>query len=214
MTSDLSLRGPGVGAKAVLRTSLTSPFGRKVRIAAQALGLQDRMEIRFADTLDETDDLRQQNPLGKMPCLVLDGGVLFDSRVIMEYLDALAGGDRLLPAAGLARFQCLTGACLADGMADAALLMVYEGRFRDPERISPRWLDHQRGKIVRALDALQAAPPDPGRTDVASISLACGLGYLDWRKPMEWRGGWPGLVAWLDAFDAAEPAFAGTERPQ
>lgn len=213
MTDRLDLKGPGAGGRAVLRTTLTSPFGRKVRMAARVLDLDGDIEVRPADTLDATDDLRAQNPLGKMPCLLLDGGILFDSRVIVEYLDSLAGGGRLIPRDGAGRFACLTQSCLADGVTDAALLMVYEGRFRDPGQVSQRWLDHQRGKVARGLDALAADPPDPGRTDAAAIALACALGYLDWRRPVDWRGPWAGLAAWLDAFAAHEPAFLQTESP-
>ena len=116
----------------VLRTTLTSPFGRKARMAAAVLDLSAMIEVVPADTLDEHDDLRQQNPLGKMPCLgIADGTFLYDSRVIVEYLDAVAGGGHLLPRAGLARFKALTRATLADGITDAALLMVYESRFRE-----------------------------------------------------------------------------------
>lgn len=207
------LTGPSEG-RALLRSTLTSPYGRKVRIAARVLGLHDRIVIEPADTLDETDTLRAQNPLGKMPCLMADGMTLFDSRVIVDYLDALAGGGRIIPPSGRARFVCLTRAALADGVTDAALLMVYEGRFRDASALSARWLAHQRGKVTRGLDALQAAPPDPCVTDVAAISLACCLGYLDWRRPVDWRARWGGLAAWLDAFARAEPAFDATRRPE
>ncbi|GIX15813.1 MAG: glutathione S-transferase [Paracoccaceae bacterium] len=208
------LTGPGEGRRAVLRSTLTSPFGRKVRIAALALGLADRIQIVPADTRDENDSLRRQNPLGKMPCLVTDAGVFFDSRVILELLDAEAGGGRIIPAGGPARFRCLTRACLADGVADAAILMVYEGRFRTPAQMSPEWIAHQRGKVERGLEALAAAPPDPARSDAASISLACALGYLDWRAPVPWRDRWPRLAEWLDAFAAAEPAWHRTEHPR
>lgn len=194
-----------------LRTSLTSPFGRKVRMALHVLGLQDRFPVRSADTRDEGDDLRQQNPLGKIPCLIVDGKALYDSRVILEYIDHLGGGGRLMPKGGPERFDCLTRACLADGVMDAAILMVYEGRYREEAQISNVWLSHQRGKIERALTALEADPPPPGRTDVASITLACALGYLDWRKPVEWRSRWPGLAAWADAFAGNEPAVKQTE---
>lgn len=213
MTDGLALKGPAEG-RALLRSTLTSPYGRKVRIAAKVLGLEDRIAIEAANTLDEEDTLRQQNPLGKIPCLMADGMTLFDSRVIVEYLDTLAGGGKVIPAGGRARFESLTGAALADGVTDAALLMVYEGRFREAGQMSARWLDHQRGKVQRGLDALQAAPPDPAVTDVAAISLGCALGYLDWRRPVDWRDGWPGLVEWLDAFAAAEPAYDATRRPE
>ncbi|WP_216671017.1 glutathione S-transferase family protein [Mangrovicoccus sp. HB161399] len=208
-----ALRGAGQGGRAVLRTTLTSPYGRKVRMAAQVLGLTDRIELVPADTRDPADDLRGQNPLGKMPCLMADGETFYDSRVILEFLDALSGDRCLIPRAGRARFRCLTAACLADGITDAALLMVYEGRFRNAEKISEEWLAHQRGKVERGLSALAARPPDPDRTDAAAISLACALGYLDWRAPVDWRGRCPGLADWLARFADAEPAFKATEAP-
>ena len=211
--SSLKLAAVAGEDRAVLRTTLTSPYGRKVRMAAQVLKLEDRIEIRPADTLDATDDLRDQNPLGKMPCLMADGMTMFDSRVIVEYLDTLAGGGRLIPADEAERFRCLTRVALADGIADAALLMVYEARFRDATQMSARWLDHQQGKVTRGLTALAADLPDPSRTDAATIAVACMLGYLDWRRPVEWRGDWPGLVAWLDAYAAHEPAFDATRTP-
>ncbi len=191
----------------VLCTTLTSPFGRKVRMAAAVLGLASMIEVVPADTLDEHDDLRQQNPLGKMPCLrIADGTYLYDSRVIVEYLDALAGGGRIIPRAGLTRFKALTRAALADGIADAALLMVYEARFRKPHQTSEVWLAHQRGKVERGLQAMAADLPDPQVTDVVSISLACALGYLDWRQPVRWRQPFPAVAEWLERFSAAEPA--------
>lgn len=197
----------------VLRTTRTSPFGRKVRIASMILGLDHRLQRRDADTLDPRDDLRRQNPLGKMPCLLIGNEPFYDSGVILELLDALAGGGRILPtsAASLSRFRALTRARLADGIAEAALLMVYEHRFRDAEQKSQRWLQHQRGKVMRGLAAFEAEPPDHGRADIVSIGLACALGYLDWRKPVEWRADHPQLVAWLQAFAAATPAFSATE---
>ena len=199
--------------RAVLRTTLTSPYGRKVRMAAKVLGVEDRIDIRPADTLDAADDLRQQNPLGKMPCLMADGMTLFDSRVIVEYLDALAGSGRLIPVSGCDRFRCLTTVALADGITDAALLLVYEGRFREATQNSDRWLDHQRGKVTRGLSSLAISAPDPETTDAATISVACMLGYLDWRHPIDWRSDWPALVAWLDRFRAHEPAFDATRSP-
>jgi len=198
----------------VLRSTLTSPFGRKVRMAIDVLGLGGRVTIVPADTLDENDTLRRQNPLGKLPCLLLpDGTALYDSTVIIEFLQETAGTDRLLPLRGLARYKALTLATLADGITDAALLMVYEGRFRDPGTHSQRWLAHQRGKIMRALAAFEAAPPDPAKTDIATIALACAFGYLDWRKPVDWRLEHPRLVQWLEAFSKLEPALERTRIP-
>jgi glutathione S-transferase len=199
----------------VLRSTLTSPFGRKVRMAMLVLGLERRITIVPADTLDESDTLRTQNPLGKMPCLLLaDGTALYDSRVIIEFLQEQAGSDGLLPRDGLARYTTLTRAALADGICEAALLMVYEGRFRDTHMQSERWLAHQRGKLTRGLSAFETAPPDPARTDLAAIGLACSLGYLDWRKPLAWREGFPRLADWLASFAAAEPAFNATRAPE
>ena len=198
----------------VLRSTATSPFGRKVRLAIDVLGLTGRVTLVPADTLDENDSLRLQNPLGKMPCLLrADGSAIYDSGVIIEFLQDIAGTDRLLPAQGDSRFKALTLARLADGITEAALLMVYEGRFREPGTHSQRWLQHQRGKIARALAAFEAAPPDPAKTDIVAIGLACALGYLDWRQPVEWRPEHPRLVVWLAAFAANEPAFARTQAP-
>jgi len=200
--------------KFVLRATLTSPFGRKVRMAIDVLGLSGRVTVVPADPLDENDTLRQQNPLGKMPCLLLEGGgTIYDSGVIIEFLQETAGGDRLIPARGPARFAALTLARLADGIMDASILVIYDARFRPGEPPSPRWLAHQRGKINRGLAAFAAAPPDPGKTDVVSIGLSCALGYLDWRKQVDWRPAYPGLVDWLTQFTAHEPAFERTRAP-
>ncbi len=197
--------------KFVLRSSLTSPFGRKVRMAIDVLGLRDRVTVVPANTLDENDNLRQQNPLGKIPCLLrADGSAIYDSGVIIEFLQEAAGTDRLLPARGPARFEAMTRARLADGITEAAILITYENRFRDPDKHSERWLEHQRGKITRALAAFEATPPDPNKTDIVSIGLACALGYLDRRKQVDWRPAYGGLVSWLEAFSKHEPSFDST----
>ncbi|MFA6266839.1 MAG: glutathione S-transferase N-terminal domain-containing protein [Pseudolabrys sp.] len=194
-----------------LRSTETSPFGRKVRIAIDVLGLGDRISVVAANTLDDNDTLRQQNPLGKMPCLLLpDGGVIYDSGVIIEYLQELVGTDRLLPVRGPERYRKLTLARLADGITEAGLLMVYEGRFRDSATTAERWLAHQRGKVTRALAAFERDPPPPDVTDIVSIGLSCALGYLDWREPVAWRRGHPRLVQWLDDFARHEAAFDRT----
>lgn len=194
----------------ILRSSPASPFGRKVKLAAAILGLSDRFQVVMADTNDPSEPLRRQNPLGKIPALILeDGQAIFDSRVILEYLDHLAGGGKIIPA-GPTRFSVLTRAALADGVADAALLRVYEARMREPAMHSAKWLEHQSGKIERGLAAFEANPPNPGDRDVAAIGLACALGYLDLRFAGEWRAAHPNLVAWLDAFAAAVPAFEDT----
>src|SRR6478736_4242783 len=117
--------------KFVLRSTTTSPFGRKVRMAIDTLGLSNRITETPADPLDERDTLRQQNPLGKMPCLVLqDGSTIYDSGIIIEFLQDVAGTDRLLRLSGPERYRMLTQARLADGIMDASILVVYETRFR------------------------------------------------------------------------------------
>jgi glutathione S-transferase len=103
----------------VLRATVTSPFGRKVRMAAGVLGLAERITLEPANTLDETDSLRQEKPLGKMPCLLLaDGTALYDSRVIIEFLQEAAGSTQLIPARGIARYSALTRAAFADGITE------------------------------------------------------------------------------------------------
>jgi glutathione S-transferase len=195
----------------ILRSSPPSPFGRKVKIAAHCLGLSDRIRIEPADTNDPSDTLRSQNPLGKIPTLVLeDGTILYDSRVILEYLDMLAGGGRIVPA-GPQRFDVLTRHALADGVMEAALLQVYEMRWRPEEGRSKAWTDHQAGKVARGLAAFEAkAGSFDGELDIAAIGLACLLGYLDLRFAGVWRGDHPRLVAWLRQFEAAVPSFAMT----
>jgi len=194
-----------------LRSSPASPFVRKVRIAASLVGLTDQIELEDADTASPSDSLRQQNPLGKIPALILeDGETLFDSRAIVEYLDWLAGGQKLFPAPGPERFKVLRGLALADGITDAAILLVYEQRWREPSQHSEKWKDHQSGKISRGLASLESAPPPESVFDIAAIALACMLGYLDLRFQGAWRAGHPRLVAWLTAFDAAVPAFEAT----
>lgn len=183
-------------------------------MAIEVLGLSGRVTLAPADPLDENDTLRLENPLGKMPCLLLaDGAAIYDSGVIIEYLQSVAGGEQLLPLGGPARFKKLTLARLADGITEAALLLVYEGRFREPGTQSERWQNHQRGKIARALAAFEASPSDPGKTDIVAIGLACALAYLDWRKPVAWREANPRLAAWLAAFAKYEPAFERTRAP-
>lgn len=195
-----------------LRSTPPSPFGRKVRIAASVLGLADRLRFEHAELADAEDSLRRQNPLGKIPALVLENGaVLYDSRVIVEYLDSLAGGGRLIPAGGAERFEILTRAALADGILDAAILILYEDRFRPGQPAYQPWLDYQRGKIERAAAALDSAPPAIEPVTIASIGTACALDYLDFRGQFDWRPGFPRLIEWLDAFAAAVPAFGETK---
>ncbi len=145
-----------------LRSSPPSPFGRKVKIGAVLCGVH--LDIVPADTNDPNDSLRGQNPLGKIPVLLREGAApLYDLRVILEFLDAEAGGGRILPAAGEPRFAVLGTQALADGIMDAALLQIYEARYRPEEIRSEKWLDMQAGKVARGLKAFEAAPPATSR---------------------------------------------------
>jgi glutathione S-transferase len=189
----------------ILRSSPASPFGRKVRIAAALLGLADRITVVQADASKPDDPLRQDNPLGKLPVLVPeDGKPIYDSRVIIEYLDHLAGGGKIFPN-GARLFEALTLQALADGILDASILRVYEVRMRPEEKREPNWVAYQADKVARGLRQLEAGIPDAGR-----ITLACALGYQDLRFEGKWREGHPKLVAWLDAFATAVPAFEET----
>lgn len=200
----------------ILRFSPSSPFVRKVRIAAALLGFDSEITLERADTTDPNDSLRKTNPLGKIPVLIIeDGSALYDSRVILDYLDERAGGGKIVPRQGAKRLAALRLQALCDGILDASVLTVYEGRFRKPEMHEAKWLDLQAGKIARALAALEAAPPpfDPGQAmpDVGQIALACALGYRDFRFAGSWRSDHPRLVAWLDTFAARVPAFGATK---
>ncbi|RTL89048.1 MAG: glutathione S-transferase [Hyphomicrobiales bacterium] len=193
----------------ILRYSAASPYARKIRIAAELLGLASRIEIVAASTADPKDSLRQQNPLGKIPTLLLeDGTALYDSRVIADYLDYL-GGHRLIPADPLRRFDVLRLQALGDGINDAALLIRYETATRRTELRDPEAIALQQGKIDRALAVLDAAPPE-GPVDIGQIAVACALGYLDLRFEGAWRAGHPRLAAWLAEFEVQVPAFAAT----
>ncbi len=196
----------------ILRSAPPSPFGRKVLIALSVLGFDDEVSIEAADTGDARDSLRGQNPLGKIPVLIVeDGTAVYDSRVILEYLDDRAGGGKIIPREAGRRFAALRLQALCDGILDASILTVYEGRWRAPENQEPKWLDHQAGKVMRALDVLEAAPPERTEVpDVGQIALACALCYRDLRFGGTWRGDHPRLNAWLEDFAARVPAFAAT----
>jgi len=197
----------------ILRSTPSSPFGRKVNIAAGVLNLTGDITIEPANLTDVADSVRRQNPLGKIPTLVLDDGTaLFDSRVILEYLDHRAGGGKIIPCETAARFAALRLQALCDGILDASILLVYESRWRPPEKHVQKWIDHQTGKIERGLAALEAAPPPLDLIpNVGQITLSCVLGYCDLRFAGTWRDGHPKLVAWLDRFAAQVPAFAATK---
>lgn len=197
----------------ILRSSPPSPFGRKVNIAAAILGLAGEITLEKADTTDAADFVRIQNPIGKIPVLILeDGSTLFDSRVILEYLDHRSGGGKIIPREPKPRFAALRLQAVCDGALDASILQVYEGRWRPPEHHVQKWVDYQGEKIARALAALEAdVPPLDPVPSVGQITLACMLGYRDFRFHGTWRPDHPKLVAWLDRFAAQVPAFAATK---
>jgi glutathione S-transferase len=196
----------------ILRSSPPSPFGRKVKLALGILGLENDVTIEKADPTDANDSLRKQNPVGKIPTLIIEHGtVLYDSPVILEYLDHRAGGGKIIPKETNARFAALTLQALCDGILDAGILLVYEGRWRPPEMAVQKWLDHQTGKVSRALAVLEASPPKlEVMPNVGQITLACALGYGDLRFGGAWRQEYPKLVTWLDEFAARVPAFEKT----
>lgn len=195
----------------ILRNSPASPFGRKIEIVARLLGLD--VKVVLANVNDPGDSVRQQNPLGKIPTVILDdGAILYDSRVIAEYFDHLAGGGRIIPSDPAARFAALRLQALADGIMDASLLQVYEDRLREADRRDPKWVAYQQEKVDRALAVLEAAPPTAAPApDIGTIAVACALGYRDLRFAGSWRAEHPRLVRFLEEFAAKVPAFAATQ---
>lgn len=195
----------------ILRSTPTSPFARKIRMAILHLKLADKIETVTADPMNPDDVLRRDNPLGKIPALVLpEGRTIYDSRVILEFLDHQAGGGIIIPDGWPARLDVLTTQALCDGIMDAAILIIYEARHRPAEIHHTPWLDYQRGKVTRGLAAFGKAPPDPAHFNVGTIAAACMFGHLDVRKQVDWRKDFPALVQWLDAFRAAHPECDAT----
>lgn len=194
--------------------SQTSPYVRKCLVAAHHLGLSGRIEklpsAAHPVTRDQT--IIPHNPLGKVPTFFTDDGtVLYDSRVICEYLNDLAKGN-LFPATAPARWRALTDQALADGILDAALLVRYELTVRDEGKRFQPWVDGQMDKIRTGLARFeQTIDADPKRVDIGTISLACALGYLDFRfADLGWRASHPGLKGWYEAV-AVTPAMEATK---
>jgi glutathione S-transferase len=199
----------------ILRASPTSPFVRKARMAILHLGLAGKIEIARADPVNPDDVLRQNNPLGKIPALITeDGKAIYDSRVILEYLDHAAGGGIIIPDGWPARLNTLTMQALCDGIMDACVLIIYEARHRPAAIHHQPWLDYQRGKVARGLMAFAKAPPDPAHFDVGTIAAACMFGHLDMRRQVDWRNDFSELVPWLDAFRAKHPEYDATVPPE
>ena len=190
-----------------------SPYVRKCMVVAHELGLAARIEHlpAAAHPVNRDPNIVRNNPLGKVPTLLTDDGtVLYDSRVICEFLNELGGG-KLFPAGGAQRWQVLTEQSLGDGILDAALLARYEGAMR-PEAL--RWADWTTGqldKIHCGLAAIDAKADSLGdRVDIGTITMGCVLGYLDLRfDHLGWRQQHAKAAAWFARFNA-RPAMQAT----
>ncbi len=192
--------------------SATSPYVRKVVVAGIELGLDGKIVREPTSAWDPATTLGQINPLGKVPALVTDdGGALFDSPVICEYLDGVAGGGKLFPPAGPARWTALRRQALADGICDAAILRLLESR-RPAELQSADWVARQKNLVARSLDALEAEAKSLGtEVTIGHLAIGCTLGYLDFRFGADaWRDGRPGLAKWYEGF-AKRPSMSTTE---
>jgi glutathione S-transferase len=195
--------------------SPASPFCRKVKVVLHETGLVDDVEIvQVTNTPVAPDDLNKaNNPLGKIPTLIRDEGcALYDSRVICRYLDARSGG-KLYPEHRI--WETLTLEATGDGIMDAAVLMVYEARFREENHRNAAWLDAQWTKVWRALGALEARWLSHlhGRLDAGQIAVGCALGYLDFRHgDRDWRKAHPALAEWNRTF-SARPSMEATVPP-
>lgn len=198
-----------------LVASLTSPYARKIRVALAEKSLPFELEVDIPWLADTR--VPDYNPLGKVPALVADDGELwFDSPVIAEYLDTLAG-PLLLPADRAAALPVRQAEALADGITDAAVAAFLEG-MRPAERQDPAAIARQLGKIERGLAALeQRVAQRKGcageALNLADIAIGCTLGYLDFRfAHLGWRAGHPQLAAWAAGL-LARPSFVATAPP-
>ncbi|RKK01350.1 glutathione S-transferase [Pseudoroseomonas wenyumeiae] len=190
--------------------SATSPYARKVMVCALLRGLGDRIERIDVSPDLSPPELLAQNPLSKVPCLVtVEGLPVYDSPVICEYLDGLGTARPLFPKPGPERTGALVMQALADGIMDAALLRRIQQPFPQDEGRQKAG-GRAQAAIARALDVLEAAPPQ-GLRDIGAVAVACALGYLDLRFADEpWREEHPKLAAWF-AEVSRHPALAETE---
>ena len=184
-----------------LRVNKASPFARKTRILARETGLSGRVEEieTTVSPVAPNEDLARENPLVKIPALVMDNGeTLYDSAVICEYLDTLHAGRKLFPAAGPQRFAALRRQALTDGILEAAVLCRYEMAVRPESLRWKDWIEGQKRKIFGGLAVLEAeAASWSSDFDIGHIGVACALGYVDFRFPdWEWRSAHPRLAAW------------------
>lgn len=194
--------------------SPASPFARKVRASAIELGLAERIELMEISVLPSkpNEALARKNPLIKVPALEAeDGTVLYDSRVICEYLQELAGGGALFPAAGRARWQALRRQALGDGIMDAGILRRYELALRPEALRWSEWLAGQQAKVDQGLDAANREAGGWGDAfDIGHITIACALGWLEFRfGELDWRTPRPALATWF-ARASTRPSLAQT----
>jgi glutathione S-transferase len=182
-----------------------SPFVRKCLVVAQEADVELELVTRAGTPLSTENMPLEQNPLGKIPTLErVDGPAIYDSRVITRYLNA-KGSANLYPEARI--WEVLTLEATADGMMDAAVLMVYEGRTRPEDIQFADWVEAQWQKVERALNAIEDRWMShlAGPLDAAQIGVGCALEYMDFRHgDRDWRVGRPQLAAWSAAFLARE----------
>jgi glutathione S-transferase len=178
--------------------SFASPFVRKARIVFAEKKIDYNLVLENVWAPDT--GIHTFNPLGKVPCLVMDDGeAVFDSRVICEYVDTLSPVGKLIPASGRERVEVRCWEALADGMLEAGVLVRIEGFQREPEHRSEKWLARQRHKIDHGLVAMSQGLGNKtwcagNRFSLADIAVGCALGYLDFRTPeLNWREAHPNL---------------------
>jgi glutathione S-transferase len=197
-----------------------SPFVRRVRAAAIELGLADRLTlepIQVAPGRENREYAESINPLRKIPALVLDDGqTLVDSAVICQFLDELAGGGKLIPAAGSDRWRVLSQQAIAQGMAEAMVLIRYETALRPEPLRWPAWIADQQDRFWSGLawferHASRTPSASVVAVDVADLALACCLGYVDFRyAELDWRSRAPHISAWYRTV-ASRPSLAETD---
>ncbi len=199
--------------------SLTSPFVRKVRVVLAEKKLDYKFEVEDVWAADTR--IGEANPLGKVPCLVMEGGeAIFDSRVIVEYVDTLSPVGKLIPLSGRERVEVKTWEALGDGLLDAAILARMEQTWngRTAEQRSPAWIDRQLGKVHASLAAMSQGLGDrPWCTGnhhtLADIAVGCALGYLDFRfADINWRDDHPNLAKLYEKL-SQRPGFLDTAPP-
>lgn len=194
--------------------SLASPYVRKVRIVMAEKKLDYALILENVWANDTT--IQQSNPLGKVPCLLMeDGGAMFDSRVIVEYLDTLTPVGKLIPAHGRERAEVKNWEALADGILDAAVLVRVERTMRAPEIQSEAWVNRQMDKVNAGLKSMSLGLGESAfcvgnHLTLADISVACCLGWLSFRFPaIAWRDEYPNLARLFDKL-SERPSFKDT----